>query len=137
VVLEMGEREKLLLILRRPFLKTVGATIDVGKGEIKFDINNESSSFKFRPHFEVCNMINAKYVPPHRRFSKKEPRKQKESENKEARGIKEVVASVKIKEQKPPVKTKKMTKPENKSVPKMVRKWVPNIATPAKRVETK
>jgi hypothetical protein len=32
MVLEMGEREKLLLILGRPFLKTVGATIDVGKG---------------------------------------------------------------------------------------------------------
>jgi hypothetical protein len=32
VVLEMGEREKAPLILGRPFLKTVGATIDVGKG---------------------------------------------------------------------------------------------------------
>jgi hypothetical protein len=39
VVLEMGEREKPPLILGRPFLKTVGATIDVGKGEIMFDIN--------------------------------------------------------------------------------------------------
>jgi hypothetical protein len=38
VVLEMGEREKPPLILGRPFLKTVGATIDVGKGEINFDI---------------------------------------------------------------------------------------------------
>jgi hypothetical protein len=32
VVLEMGESEKPPLILGRPFLKTVGATIDVGKG---------------------------------------------------------------------------------------------------------
>jgi hypothetical protein len=32
VVLEMGEREKPPLILGRPFLKTVGDTIDVGKG---------------------------------------------------------------------------------------------------------
>jgi hypothetical protein len=32
VVLEMREREKPPLILGRPFLKTVGATIDVGKG---------------------------------------------------------------------------------------------------------
>jgi hypothetical protein len=32
VVLEMGEREKPPLILGRPFLKTVGATIDVCKG---------------------------------------------------------------------------------------------------------
>jgi hypothetical protein len=47
VVLEMGEREKPPLILGRPFLKNVGATIDVGKGEIMFDINGERSSFKF------------------------------------------------------------------------------------------
>jgi hypothetical protein len=53
VVLEMGEREKPPLILEKPFLKTVGATIDVGNGEIKFDINFERSSFKFRPRFEV------------------------------------------------------------------------------------
>jgi hypothetical protein len=66
VVLEMGEREKPPLILVRPFLKTVGATIDVGKGEIKFDINGERSSFKFRPRLEVCNMIEVKYVSPHR-----------------------------------------------------------------------
>jgi hypothetical protein len=32
VVLKMGERGKPPLILGRPFLKTVGATIDVGKG---------------------------------------------------------------------------------------------------------
>jgi hypothetical protein len=49
VVLEMGEREKTPLILGRPFLKTVGATINVGKEEIMFDINGERSSFKFRP----------------------------------------------------------------------------------------
>jgi hypothetical protein len=46
VVLEMGEREKPPLVLGRPFLKTVGATIDVGKREIKFDINGKRSSFK-------------------------------------------------------------------------------------------
>jgi predicted aspartyl protease len=63
VVLDMGERQKPPLILGRPFLKTVGATIDVGKGEIKFDINGERSSFKFRPRFEVCNMIKVKYIP--------------------------------------------------------------------------
>jgi hypothetical protein len=43
----MVERENTTLILGSPFLKIVGATIDVGKGEIKFDINRESSSFKF------------------------------------------------------------------------------------------
>jgi hypothetical protein len=47
VVLEMGEREKPPLILGRPFLKTMGATIDVGKGGIKFDINGERSSSSF------------------------------------------------------------------------------------------
>jgi hypothetical protein len=51
--------------------------------------------------------------------------------------IKEVVACVKTKEQKPPVKTKKMTKLENKPVPMMVRKWVPKIATPATSVDLK
>jgi hypothetical protein len=131
VVLEMGEREKPPLILGRPFLKTVGASIDVGKGEIMFDINGERSSFKFRPHLEVCNMIEVKYVPPHCCVVKKEPKK------KDMKKIKEVVASLKTKEQKPPVKTKKMTKPENKPVPQMVRKWVPKIATPAKGVDPK
>jgi hypothetical protein len=135
VVLEMGEREKPPLILGRPFLKTMGATIDVGKGEINFDINGEKSSFKFRPRLEVCNMIEVKYVPPHRRVVNEEPRKKEEPKKKEVKKVKEVVASVKTKEQKPPVKTKKMTKPENKPVPKVVRKWVPKIATPAKSVD--
>jgi hypothetical protein len=44
--------------------------------------------------------------------------------------VKEDVASVKTKEEKPPVKTKKMTKTEDKPMPKMVRKWVPKIAMP-------
>jgi hypothetical protein len=126
VVLEMGEREKPPLILGRPFLKTVGATIDVGKGEIMFDINGERSSFKFRPCLEACNMIEVKNVPPHRRIVKEEPRekerlkKKKEPKKKDVKKIKEVVASVKTKEEKPPVKTKKMTKPEDKPVPKIV-----------------
>jgi hypothetical protein len=137
VVLEMGERNKPPLILGRPFLKTVGATIDVGKGEIMFDINGERSSFKFRPRLEVCNRIEVKYVPPHHRVVKEEPRKKEEPKKKDVKKIKEVVASVKTKEQKPPMKTKKMTKPENKPVPKMVRKWVPKIAMPAKSVDPK
>jgi hypothetical protein len=51
--------------------------------------------------------------------------------------MKEIVASVKTKRQSQPVKTKNMTKPKNKLVPKMVRKWVPKIATPAKSVDPK
>jgi hypothetical protein len=143
VVLEMGEREKPPLILGRPFLKTVGATIDVGKGEIMFDINGERSSFKFRPRLEVCNMIEVKNVPPHRHVVKEEPRnkeglkKKKEPKKKDVKKIKEDVASVKTKEEKPPVKSKKMIKPEDKPVPKMVRKWVPKIATPTMSVDPK
>jgi hypothetical protein len=142
VVLKMGEREKLPLILGRPFLKTVGATIDVGKGEIMFDINGERSSFKFRPRLEVCNMIEVKNVPPHHRIVKEEPRKKeglkkkkKEPKKKDVEKVKEDVAFGKTKEEKPPVKTKKMTKPEDKPMPKTVRKWVPKIATPAKNVD--
>jgi hypothetical protein len=51
--------------------------------------------------------------------------------------MKVVVASVKTKRQSQPVKTKNMTKPKNKPMPKMVRKWVPKIATPAKSVGPK
>jgi hypothetical protein len=51
--------------------------------------------------------------------------------------MKEVVASVKTKGQSQPVKTKNMTKSKNKPVPKMVRKWVPKIAMPAKSVDPK
>jgi hypothetical protein len=127
VVLKMRVREKPSLILGRPFLKTVGATIDIGKGEINFDNNGEKSSFKFRPRLEVCNMIEIKYVPPHRRVVKEEPRKKEEPKKKEAKKIKEVVASIKTKEQ----------KPENKPAPKMVQKWVPKIAMPAKSVDPK
>jgi hypothetical protein len=77
VVLEMGEREKPPLILGRPFLKTMGATIDVGRGEIMFDINGERSSFKFRPRMEACNMIGVKEKPKKMEGlkKKKEPNK--------------------------------------------------------------
>jgi hypothetical protein len=51
--------------------------------------------------------------------------------------MKEVVASVKTKGQSQPVKTKNTTKPKKKPVPKMVRKWVPKIATPTKSVDPK
>jgi hypothetical protein len=51
--------------------------------------------------------------------------------------MKEVVASVKTKGRSQVVKTKNITKPKNKPVPKMVQKWVPKIATPAKSVDLK
>jgi hypothetical protein len=104
VVLEMGEREKPPLILGRPLLKTVGATVDVGKGEIMFNINGERSSFKFRPRLEACNMIGVKDVPPHRRAVKEEPRKKEglkkkkePKKKKDVKKVKEDVASVKTK----------------------------------------
>jgi hypothetical protein len=50
VVLEIGEREKPPLILGRPFLKTVGATIDVGKGEIMFFTMLMSSPWRKSPN---------------------------------------------------------------------------------------
>jgi hypothetical protein len=49
-------------------------------------------------------------------------KKKKEPKKMNVKKIKEGVASVKTEEEKPPVKTKKMTKPEDKPVPKMVRK---------------
>jgi hypothetical protein len=82
-------------------------------------------------------MSEVKYVPPHPRVVKEEPRKKEELKKKKVKKIKEVVVSVKTKEQKPPVKNKKLSKPENKLVPKMVRKWIPKIATPAKSVDPK
>jgi hypothetical protein len=54
----------------------VGATIDVGKGEIMFDINGERSSFKFRPRIEACNVIGVKGEPKQKEgLKKKEPKK--------------------------------------------------------------
>jgi hypothetical protein len=82
-------------------------------------------------------MIEVKYVPPHHRIVKEEPRKKEEPKKKEVKKVKEVIASVKTKEQKLPVKTKTTTKPENKPAPKMVQKWVPKIATPVKSIDLK
>jgi hypothetical protein len=88
-------------------------------------------------------MIEVKNVPPHCHVVKEEPRKKeglkktKEPKWKDVNKIKEDVASVKTKEEKPSVKTKKMTKPKDKPAPKMVRKWVPKIATPSRRVDPK
>jgi hypothetical protein len=136
VVLKMGEREKPPLILGRPLLKTVGATIAVGKREIMFDINGERSSFKFRPRLKACNIIGVKDVPSHRRAEKEEPRKKEglkkkiEPRKKDVKKIKEGVASVKTKEEKPPVKTKKMTNPEDKPCPRWCGSGYPRLQRP-------
>ena len=130
----------------RPFLKTARANIDVGKGEIKFDINGTTSEFKFCPHFEVCNMINVKYVPPHRHITEETPKKEEEPNKKEAKTEIEVVASiatkkiaapVKKKAKSPPVKTKKTTNLEDKPTPRIVQKWVPKTTAPSPSIGPK
>ena len=77
VILDMVEGSKAPLILGRPFLKTAMVNIDVGKGEIKFDINGTTSEFKFRPCLEVCNYGWAKYPKPEARTRKTRAQTQK------------------------------------------------------------
>jgi hypothetical protein len=49
VVLDMHPDSKVSLILRRPFLSTANAHINVGEGEIKFTINVQEERFAFKP----------------------------------------------------------------------------------------
>jgi len=49
VVLDMETTKESPLILGRPFLSTAGAQIDVGAGEICFNINGNEQKFDFRP----------------------------------------------------------------------------------------
>jgi hypothetical protein len=74
-------------------------------------------------------MNKVKYIPPHHRV-KEEPKNKEEPKKKEAKEINEVVASVKIKEQKLLVKTKKMTKTENKPAPRWCRSGYPRLQHP-------
>jgi hypothetical protein len=74
----------------------------LARGGIMFDINGERSSFKFRPRLEACNMIGVKGEP-----KKEGLKKKKEPKKMNVKKIKKGVASVKTKEEKPPVKTKK------------------------------
>jgi len=106
----------------------------------KFDINGTTREFKFRPRLEVCNMINVKYVPPHRRVTEEKPKKEEEPNKKEPKkeievvasiATKKIVAPVKKKAKSPPVKTKKKTNVGDKPVPRIVRKWVPKTAAPS------
>jgi hypothetical protein len=53
VVLDMHPDSKVSLILRRPFLSTANAHIDVGKGEIKFTINGQEEQFAFKSKQEL------------------------------------------------------------------------------------
>jgi hypothetical protein len=49
VVLDMQVTKESPLILGRPFLSTVGAQIDVGAREIRFNINANEEKFAFKP----------------------------------------------------------------------------------------
>jgi hypothetical protein len=61
VVLDMHPDSRVSLILGRPFLSTANAHINVGGGEITFEINGKEVKFAFRPILELninANMIN-------------------------------------------------------------------------------
>jgi hypothetical protein len=63
VVLEMHPDSKISLILRRPFLSMANAHIDIGIGEVKFNINGREERFPFRSRPELnlkANMISEK-----------------------------------------------------------------------------
>ena len=63
VVLDMEISKETPLILGRPFLSTTGAHIDVGAGEIRFNINGKEERFPFWPKKEQCSMIKNKSGP--------------------------------------------------------------------------
>ena len=56
-VLDMEVDTKVPLILGRPFLSTANAHIDVGAGEIQFNINGSQEKFAFKPKREQCAVI--------------------------------------------------------------------------------
>ena len=52
IVLDMSPDSKVSIILGRPVLSTANAHIDVGKGELKFNINGQEEDFTFKPRPE-------------------------------------------------------------------------------------
>jgi hypothetical protein len=58
VVLDVQPDSKVSLILGRPFLSTVNAHINVGVGEIKFNINGKEERFAFKPRPELNLTVN-------------------------------------------------------------------------------
>jgi hypothetical protein len=57
IVLDMQEDMKTPLILGRSFLSTTNAHIDVGAGEIKFNINRKEEQFAFKPRPEQYSIL--------------------------------------------------------------------------------
>jgi hypothetical protein len=60
MVLDMHWDSRVSLILGRPFLSTANARINVGWGEITFEINGKEEKFAFRPIPELN--INADMI---------------------------------------------------------------------------
>jgi hypothetical protein len=58
VVLDMQPDSKVSVILGRPFLSTANAHIDVGAGEIRFNLNGKEERFTFKPRPELNLMVN-------------------------------------------------------------------------------
>jgi hypothetical protein len=58
VVLDMHPDSRVSLILRRPFLSTANSHINVGGGEITFEINGKEEKFAFRPKPELSINVN-------------------------------------------------------------------------------
>jgi hypothetical protein len=63
MVLDMDISKDTPLILGRPFLSTARAQINVGAGEIRFNINGKEERFPFQPKVEQCSMIKIKFGP--------------------------------------------------------------------------
>jgi hypothetical protein len=58
VVLKMDVYHQILLILGRPFLSTIGATIDVAARIIKLNISRKEETSTFKPKgTEKCNQV--------------------------------------------------------------------------------
>jgi len=64
VELDMSPDSKVSIILGRPFLSIANAHIDVGKGEIKFNINGQEEHFTFKPRPERDSAVNEVYEEP-------------------------------------------------------------------------
>jgi hypothetical protein len=55
VVLDMQPNSRVSLILGRPFLSNANAHIDIGIGEVKFNIDGQEECFPFRPRPELSS----------------------------------------------------------------------------------
>jgi hypothetical protein len=61
IVLDMEVDTTRPLILRRPFLSTANANIDVGAEEINLSINGKKEKFAFKPRVEKCSIVRIFY----------------------------------------------------------------------------